>query len=54
VTFDRADVMATAILQIMAQCRSQNELRQALVSYLRDELADVVRQTQTEIRPKDE
>ena len=53
-TSDRANVMATAILQMMAQCHSQNELRLALVSYLRDELADVVRQTHTEIRPKDE
>jgi hypothetical protein len=52
---DRASVIATAVIQIVRQCLAQNRNpHPAVAAYLRDQLADVVRQTHTEIRPKDE
>jgi hypothetical protein len=41
--FDRAAVMATAIMQIITTARSKEAL-QRIEDYLRDELADVERQ----------
>lgn len=52
-TRDRADVMATAAVQIMEQC-CKDERRQMLAAYLRDELADFARQIHSEIRLDDE
>jgi hypothetical protein len=42
-SYDRAAVVTTGIMQIFATA-TQRELRQALESYLRDELGDIERQ----------
>ncbi len=52
---DRAAIVATGILAIFADCvRNDAALHDMLVAIVRDEIADIARQTLTEIRPEDE
>jgi hypothetical protein len=50
---DRASLVAAAIMHIIATA-PECERREAIASYLRDELSDVARTAFNEIRPEDE
>jgi hypothetical protein len=50
---DRAAAIATAIMQILFQRPTPRDLRTRIETLLRDELADVARQTRDDLPPID-